>query len=109
MSYTDAMNSLFDDISSADVFGATLTYNGIVIPCVKIPIKSGYVMQLTSMDKSADVTVDIRRTTYVSSGLAGASNKRPVVTIENQQYEVFAMENDDTANPIVRLPCKLLQ
>ena len=56
-----------------------------------------------------DITSNDQWTDYVVSGLSSSSNKRPLVQINGEDYEVFQVENDDPSNPWVRLPCKLRQ
>lgn len=113
MSWTTDMTELFADLVSE--FGDTLTYQSSTMDCVKTPIRSAFNMMPTNMEKVADTDIDVRRSDAATAGLYAlivASNpaqKRPLVTVDGKQYEVGPLENDDTANPIVRLKCRLLQ
>lgn len=96
-------------------FGDTATYQGSTFDVIKNPIRSRVQMQLTSYDKQADTWIDALRSDLVTNGLYALVNSpttptpRPRVTVDSVQYEVLALENDDTTQPSVRLSCMIVK
>lgn len=112
--WTDEMRELFYEEISDSEFGVTVIYNGAPYRCIKTPVKSGFGMKPSMFERQADSIVDMWRDDVITSGLYeiaqnNPTNKRPILTIGERQYEVIKLENDDATNPVIRLSCSQLQ
>lgn len=89
-------------------YGTTMEYDAWTFPCIKNPINSMFAMTQTGYDQQADTTIDMLRSDAVTSGLyalvqSNPQTKRPIVTIEGIRFTVLRLENDDSAQPSIRL------
>lgn len=108
----DALELWHDQVAE---FGDEATYQGYTFDVIKNPIRSQNRMTITSYDKQADTWIDALRTDLVTNGLYALLTSertpvpRPVVTVDSIQFEVLALENDDTTQPSVRMSCMIVK
>ncbi len=89
-------------------FGTTAKYGAFTFDCIKNPVRSGFQITINAYDKQADTVIDLLRTDAITNGLYALAqqnpqSKRPVVTIEGNEYTIIKMESDDSAQPSIRL------
>lgn len=112
MTWTEDMLELWHD--EVAEFGATATYESWTFDCIKNPIQSTFMLTPHAYDKQADTVIDMLRSDAITNGIyALVQNnpiqKRPVLTISGNTYEVQKMENDELDQPSIRLTATKLQ
>jgi hypothetical protein len=112
--WTEDKLELWIELASDDEFGVEASYGAFTFRCIKNPVRSSFVMTMNAYDKQADTIIDTLRSDAVANGLyaliqSDPQEKRPIVTISNERYEILGMENDDNTEPSIRLKALRLQ
>ena len=110
--WTEDSEELFNDLVSE--FGDVLSFNGNQISCIKTPLSIGYEMEISGANRMVDTQIDVLRSEAVRIGLwqsntQNPANKRPVVTVETQRFQVVKVDDDNNADSAVKLICARLQ
>ena len=95
-------------------FGTTAKYESSTFRCIKDPVKSTFAMTPMAYDKTALSVIDLLRTDAIDNGIyalvnADPQQKRPIVEIGGDRYELQEMENDDDTQPSIRIRASRLQ
>lgn len=112
--WTDDSGSLFLDLWRE--FGAFLMYfpgGAYPIRCVKTPLDMSYEIEVSGATKLADTQIDVLRSEAKTSGFyndleQNPRNKRPLVTVEGQTFQVLQFQ-DDAADDAIKLICSRQQ
>lgn len=112
--WTDDMGDTFNDLV-AEFGDETLYFNSLHISCVKTNLDISYETEVSGSNKLATTAIDVKRADAISIGLylpAYVNNppvKRPVVTVNQVQFQVLQWKDDIAADPTIKMICAKLQ
>lgn len=106
MTWTEDALELWVDLVAE--FGFTMKYQAWTFPCLNNPVRQGFAMQLAGYSNKADTIIDMLRSDAITSGLyaivqANPQTKRPIVTVNEIDYDLLTIENDDDTQPSIRI------
>lgn len=110
--WTQELESVFDDAVAE--FGDTLTYNGEILPCIKTPLDMQFEIQVSGYNRLIDTQIDVKRSAAFAIHLTRSIDenpveKHPVVTVDGVEFIVGRIQDDDSADPCVKLLCSRKQ
>jgi len=113
--FTEDLEELWTDLVAEFGIAGGLSFNDQTgIDCVLTPFSTKYPMSAGPYNENIDTEIDCLRADADGRGLLNAvrNNARPKVTVTRdgiaRVFQVFELQDDDTADPCIKLLSKLM-